>query len=260
MSIIKGFLAMFGYVAVQYMVNFIVLLISIISNQDVSFGSTLAIAGIAAIVSTIGTVILAGRLLSDKNIVNKNYENKIITKKQLVCILLIIVGFILIRNSVFFEMMEGFEGLISEEEINLIMNNSTPGELVATMGIFVLQAIIIAPIFEEFFFRGIIFKGFLNKYSTKPLKAIIWSGIIFGIVHLNIPQGINAFFMGMILASIYYYTKDIRLAIFAHFVNNFLVFIPSPTSIIFKIVYIAMGLYLIKKGISELKVKKEINY
>lgn len=54
--------------------------------------------------------------------------------------------------------------------------------------------ILVAPIFEEIFFRGIILEGFLNRY--KPLAAIIASALIFGIFHLNIPQFINASFLG----------------------------------------------------------------
>ena len=37
---------------------------------------------------------------------------------------------------------------------------------------------------------------------------------------MNIPQGINAFLLGLIIGSIYLNTGSIYLCIFAHFVNN----------------------------------------
>ena len=48
--------------------------------------------------------------------------------------------------------------------------------------------------------------------------------MVFGLVHLNIPQGINAFIGGIILGFIYCYTKSMKLSIFAHFINKILNF------------------------------------
>ena len=62
--------------------------------------------------------------------------------------------------------------------------------------------------------------------------------MVFGLVHLNIPQGINAFIGGIILGFIYYYTKSMKLSIFAHFINNLITFVPVPESLIFKLSYI----------------------
>src|SRR3546814_14754915 len=51
-------------------------------------------------------------------------------------------------------------------------------------GIFSFMTIVIAaPIIEELFFRGIILEGLLQRYS--PVKSIILSSILFGIVNLN---------------------------------------------------------------------------
>ena len=57
-------------------------------------------------------------------------------------------------------------------------------ELSGQTGIFSFMTIAIAaPILEESIFRGIILDGLLKKYS--PLKSILVSSILFGIVHLN---------------------------------------------------------------------------
>ena len=95
--------------------------------------------------------------------------------------------------------------------------------------ILLIETCVIAPIFEETLYRGILLKGLINKYNSK--KAIVYSALIFGIAHLNVPQGINAFLLGLILGTVFYYTKSIYLCMVMHFANNLLVnFVYYPTS------------------------------
>ena len=95
--------------------------------------------------------------------------------------------------------------------------------------ILLIETCIIAPIFEEVLYRGILLKGLINKYNSK--RAIVYSSLIFGIAHLNIPQGINAFLLGLILGTVFYYTRSIYLCMIMHFVNNLLVnFVYYPSS------------------------------
>lgn len=95
--------------------------------------------------------------------------------------------------------------------------------------ILLIETCIIAPIFEEVLYRGILLKGLINKYNSK--RAIAYSALIFGIAHLNIPQGINAFLLGLILGTVFYYTRSIYLCMIMHFVNNLLVnFVYYPSS------------------------------
>lgn len=95
--------------------------------------------------------------------------------------------------------------------------------------ILLIETCIIAPIFEEVLYRGILLKGLINKYNSK--RAIVYSSLIFGIAHLNIPQGINAFLLGLILGTVFYYTRSIYLCMIMHFVNNLLVnFVYYPTT------------------------------
>ncbi len=82
----------------------------------------------------------------------------------------------------------------------------------------ILSVVIIAPIYEEVIFRGIMLKGMASKMN--PILAIIISSLFFAILHMNIPQGINAFLLGIVIGSIYLNTGSIYLSIFAHFVNN----------------------------------------
>ena len=92
------------------------------------------------------------------------------------------------------------------------------GEMFISPIILILSIAVIAPIYEEVIFRGILLKGMANKMA--PNLALIISASIFALVHMNIPQGINAFLLGLIIGAIYLRTDSIYLCIFAHFINN----------------------------------------
>lgn len=92
----------------------------------------------------------------------------------------------------------------------------------------VISIMIWAPIFEEILMRGIILEGFLNKY--KPWKAIVASAVIFGAIHLNITQFINATLIGIIFGVIYYKTRSLLLCIIGHMINNTIASIIGYTS------------------------------
>lgn len=97
------------------------------------------------------------------------------------------------------------------------------------ISVLLIESCVIAPIFEETLYRGILLKGLINKYNSK--KAIVYSALIFGIAHLNIPQGINAFLLGLIIGTVFYYTRSIYICIIMHFANNLLVnFVYYPTT------------------------------
>lgn len=77
---------------------------------------------------------------------------------------------------------------------------------------------LIAGIFEELFFRGLILDGFNRNYSKK--KAIIISSLLFGLIHLNPWQFVVGFLIGLVLAWILIETRSILLCIYIHFLYN----------------------------------------
>lgn len=81
---------------------------------------------------------------------------------------------------------------------------------------------IIGPICEEIIFRGIILKGFLKTYDYK--KAILFSAIIFGVIHMIPIQMVTAFFIGLVLGYIYYKTRSLWLVSIIHVINNLVAF------------------------------------
>ncbi len=85
----------------------------------------------------------------------------------------------------------------------------------------VILVAILAPIFEEILFRGIILKGLLNK-GINPYWAIVLSSFIFGAVHFYPWQFLGAFLLALVLGLVYYKTKSLLLPIILHAFNNFL--------------------------------------
>jgi len=73
---------------------------------------------------------------------------------------------------------------------------------------------------EEIVFRGIIARRFFKTYS--PFKAIIFSALIFGIMHINPWQATNSFIGGIFYGWLYWRYKSIWLCMFLHAYNNIL--------------------------------------
>ena len=78
--------------------------------------------------------------------------------------------------------------------------------------------VILAPVFEELIFRGIMLEGMLKRYS--PIKSILLSSFFFGIVHLNPWQFITTFLIGCFSGWIYYRAKSILPCIVIHLAAN----------------------------------------
>lgn len=76
-------------------------------------------------------------------------------------------------------------------------------------------ALVLAPIVEEFIFRGFLLHRFTEKWRVA--KAIIMVSIIFGVLHINF-FGAAAF--SVVLCVVYLYTKSIWPSVFLHFINN----------------------------------------
>jgi membrane protease YdiL (CAAX protease family) len=83
---------------------------------------------------------------------------------------------------------------------------------------FFLAVVIVAPVFEELLFRGFVFDRIERRFSTNA--AIIVSGILFGVYHLNIFQGTFASILGIVLGFGLFWTNSMWIPILIHFVNN----------------------------------------
>ncbi|MFA7688039.1 MAG: type II CAAX endopeptidase family protein [Moheibacter sp.] len=78
---------------------------------------------------------------------------------------------------------------------------------------------ILAPFFEEILFRGILLRGML-QYKMNPTLAIVFSSVLFGLVHMNPWQFLGAGILGVVFAFVYYRTQSLWVCIFLHALNN----------------------------------------
>ena len=142
-------------------------------------------------------------------ILNKNNSYASVTPpRQSPLLWLLLVPFIL---SVGFatELLRIPEYNVLARMLDLIHENNLP---------MFLSSVIVMPVFYEWMCRGIILKGLLMRYS--PLKAIVWSSIIFGMMHVNPRAAVSSFCIGIAIGWIYWRTRSLWLCIFMHAVSN----------------------------------------
>ncbi|RKU21710.1 hypothetical protein C6500_06000 [Candidatus Poribacteria bacterium] len=78
-----------------------------------------------------------------------------------------------------------------------------------------LTIVIVAPVLEEFFFRGILLTRWTVKWSIIP--AVIVSSGVFALLHTNL---IGSFCFGCVMAVFYIRTKSLFIPISVHIANN----------------------------------------
>lgn len=193
---------------------------------------------------------ISKKIFPGKNKEFNESKSKFLFKKSMVSCICMILGFVLVKSVIISNWILYLHIVPSKNIFNTYMQNAT---IINTI-VISIQVIIIGPIIEELIFRKILLGKLLEKFSNRPIKAIVYSALIFGIIHLNIIQGVAAFGGGIILGLIYYYTKSIKATIFAHILNNFLIIIPNPIGLWMNVIYLIVGFYLIKKGNDKLKL------
>lgn len=77
---------------------------------------------------------------------------------------------------------------------------------------------ILAPVAEELYFRGFVFRTYLR--TRGPLVAYGVTPLLFGVLHLNLPALLPIVALAMIFAWVYQRTRSIVPSIVGHAVNN----------------------------------------
>ena len=82
--------------------------------------------------------------------------------------------------------------------------------------------IVIAPIAEEFFFRGFFYAGLRSRFSMLPAAAI--DGLVFGAIHYTGPKTLSLLpvlmVFGFVLCIVYEWTGSLFVTIALHSLNN----------------------------------------
>ncbi|MEW6026582.1 MAG: type II CAAX endopeptidase family protein [Planctomycetota bacterium] len=111
------------------------------------------------------------------------------------------------------------EGMAAYQEflVTLVLASKSPVDVFLLL----LCIGIIPAVAEEVLFRGIILSGLKN--SSTAARAIVLSGLLFGIIHIFPPQVVSVSILGMFFGLLVVKTNSIVTAIWCHFLNNALI-------------------------------------
>ena len=135
--------------------------------------------------------------------------------KAIIFLLVFLVGLFLFIPMTALENFMDLPDQLEQDFVNLAHNP-----------IGILTLCIIAPIAEEYLFRGLMMRKML-KWNISPWYAIIASSILFGLIHLNPAQIPGAIILGIVMAWMCYRTKSLIPGIIIHIINNTLCLIPK---------------------------------
>lgn len=97
------------------------------------------------------------------------------------------------------------------------------------MGVGLVMVAVLIPIVEEYIFRGFMFG---SAYILKgEIFSIIFTSLVFAFVHMNLTQGIYAFFAGIFLGYVRYRYANLTYTMIMHLVMNAssIIFVPAIT-------------------------------
>lgn len=167
---------------------------------------------VAQILTLIGAAVWYGILVKRKN-VNRPIKECVNVRTVLMCILAgiglqLVIDFLLnIAALAFPNAMEAYSQLVKTVGI---------GE---TTWISLLATVILAPISEELLFRGLTLR-FLRSAGVKFATANVIQALFFGILHMNLVQGIYAFAVGLVLGYVAGKCRTVFLPILLHLCFN----------------------------------------
>lgn len=125
----------------------------------------------------------------------------------------VLLGILLIAFSIGITVLTEFTGLPDYSTASVSRMLSSPWG--------VLAIALIGPIGEEVAFRGVILQKLMDK-GWSAVGAILLSGIIFGLVHVNPNQIFFACILGYLLGWVYVRTQSVVPCIGLHILNNLL--------------------------------------
>ena len=83
-------------------------------------------------------------------------------------------------------------------------------------GLMLLLVILVAPVVEEFIFRGVLLQRWATKWGLR--KGLLATSVLFGLMHINNPVGLTLF--GLAMGLLYVKTRSLWVPIVCHGLNN----------------------------------------
>jgi uncharacterized protein len=125
------------------------------------------------------------------------------------------------QGVVFPESLKGIEKWMKESEesagelTKFLTDFKTPSQLIVAM----VVVAVLAGISEELIFRGVLQNITLRAFGN-PHVAIWFAAFTFSFIHLQFYGFFPRMLLGALFGYLYYWTKNIWVPMFAHFVNN----------------------------------------
>ncbi len=125
------------------------------------------------------------------------------------------------QGIVFPESLKGIEKWMKESEesagelTKFLTTFKTPSQLVVAM----IVVAVLAGISQELIFRGVLQNITLRAFGN-PHVAIWFAAFVFSFIHLQFYGFFPRMLLGALFGYLYYWTKNIWVPMFAHFVNN----------------------------------------
>lgn len=103
-----------------------------------------------------------------------------------------------------------------------------------------IGAIVLAPLVEEWMFRGVLLRGLLTRY--RPLTAVLCNAMLFSLIHVRLEQVVPALLLGILTGIVFLKTRSLLHTMLLHMLWNTLVF----CSVVFQLKesYVNMNVYL----------------
>lgn len=125
------------------------------------------------------------------------------------------------QGIVFPESLKGIEKWMKKSEesagelTKFLTDFKTPSQLIVAM----IVVAVLAGVSEELLFRGVL-QNITLRASGNPHVAIWFAAFVFSFIHFQFYGFFPRMLLGALFGYLYYWTKNIWVPIFAHFVNN----------------------------------------
>lgn len=164
-------------------------------------------------------------------------------------------------------------GFLKGEPVSNSIQDIVTGTNIWTTSVF---TVLLAPVFEELLFRKFLCDR-VARFGYK--RAILLSGLMFGLFHGNLNQFFYAFFIGCFFAFIYVHTGKITYTIGLHMMVNFIGSVVgglylqnydpehlTPAMLVFTVLYVFLvygiciaGLVMILVNLSRLRIREGVD-
>jgi uncharacterized protein len=216
------------YIWISIVVGILLGIISMVTGLPLKLDNPFWLLGVSSLIMIFLCLVTFTRLQNRRFQLKHLIGNQSIQKLPSLLLLIVFYGFQSLMTGVsqitFFSTHlvapEWTESAIRSAESQFTLETNSLLLKVLFLGVLFFSIVIVAPITEEFIFRGVLLHRFTEKWGTTT--AILVCSILFGIVHFNIYSvaiGISFIF----IALIYLQTRSLLVPIALHAMNNAIV-------------------------------------